>query len=106
MKTMTFTAVTSGGRAFEIDFPLHAQTRSEQGVSQMATALLAAISRTLESSRGMSDGDVIQSLAMTLATRVRMLETPPETSRRLVLELFESAFQAAQSARAYAAGRA
>jgi len=54
----------------------------------------------------LSDGDVIQSLAMTLAIRVRMLETPPETSRRLVLELLESAFQAAQSARAYAAGRA
>jgi hypothetical protein len=106
MKTVTISAVTSGGRAFDVDFPLHEQTRSEQGVADLVTGLLEAISRTIESSRGMSDGDVIQSLAMTLAIRLRMLDTPPEVSRRLVHELLDSALNAARSARAYAAGRA
>ncbi len=106
MKTVTFTAVTSGGRALDIDFPLHRETRSSDGVSAMATALLDAITRTLESSKGMSDGDLLQSLAMTLAIRARMLDVPPESARTLVFELVESALQAARSARTYAVGRA
>ena len=106
MKTVTFTAVTSGGRAFDIDFPLHRETRSEDGVSAVVTALLDAISRTLESSKGMSDGDLLQSLAMTLAIRARMLDVAPESARTLVLELVDSALQAAWSARTYAVGRA
>jgi hypothetical protein len=106
VKTLTFNAVTSGGRAFDIDFPLHRETRSEDGVSAMVTALLDAISRTLESGKGMSDGDLLQSLALTLAIRARMLDVAPESARILALGLVDSALQAARSARTYAVGRA
>jgi len=43
---------------------------------------------------------------MTLAIRARMLDVAPESARTLVLELVDSALQAAWSARTYAVGRA
>ncbi len=42
---LSFTAVTSGGVAYDVEFPLHPLTRSTQGVSDLLTALLETISR-------------------------------------------------------------
>ena len=36
-KILEFTAVTSSGRAFDINFPLHEHTRSARGVSDLVT---------------------------------------------------------------------
>jgi hypothetical protein len=44
MNTLTITALTSSGHAYDIDFPLHPQTRSSDAVADLVTAQLAAIS--------------------------------------------------------------
>lgn len=105
MQTMTFTAITFSGQAFDIDFPLHAETRSGQGVSGMVTALLESLSRNLASTEGLSDGDVLQALTMTLAIRGRVVDARPEAVQGLVRELCDTAFEATWAAKAYAAGR-
>ena len=47
MQTLLFTALTSGGHAFDVQFPLHPQTRSADGVSEIITALLETLSHRL-----------------------------------------------------------
>ena len=106
MNTLLFTALTSGGRAFDIEFPLHPQTRSADAVSDMITSLLETLSRHVETRQDVSDGDVLQALAMTLAVRARMLNAEPESMLALVNELVEDAYRAAREAPAYKAARA
>jgi len=104
--TLGFTAVTASGQAYEIDFPLHPQTRSAVGVSDLMTALLETISQTLAGRRDLSDGDVLQAFAMTLAIRARMLSATPESTTSLIEDLFGTAYAAARAAPSYVAGRA
>ena len=103
---MQFVAVTSGGRAYEIEFPLHPETRSANSVSDLVTALLAAISEHVGARDEVSDGDVLQALAMTTAIRGRMLEGRPEQVEGLTRLLNDSAWEAVRDAKSYAAARA
>lgn len=103
---LQFVAVTSAGRAYEIDFPLHPQTRSARAVSDLVTELLETISHQAESRLDVSDGDILQALAMTLAIRGRMLEGSADTIAALSHELYEAAWGAARDAQSYAAARA
>lgn len=104
--TLTFTAITSGGVAYDIHFPLHPQTRSAQGVSELITALLETVSRVVNDCRELSDGYVLQALCLTLAVRARMVGALPDSTRELVIELFDAAYEAARAAPPYGAGRA
>lgn len=104
--TLSFTAVTSGGVAYDVDFPLHPQTRSAQGVSDLLTALLDTISRVVDERRDLSDGDILQALCLALAVRARMVGAAPESAHELVTELFDGAHRAACAATPYGAGRA
>ena len=106
MKNLFFTAVTSGGRAFDIEFPLHPQTRSAEAVSEIITSLLETLSRHVEAHQNVSDGDVLQALAMTMAVRARMVDADPQSTLALVNELVNEAHRAAQEAPAYNAARA
>jgi len=106
MKTLLFTALTSGGQAFDVNFPLHPQTRSADAVSEMITALLETLSHHVEGRQDVSDGDVLQALAMTLAVRARMVDAGAHSTLALVNELVEAAHRAAQEATAYDAARA
>ena len=106
MKKLLFTAVTSGGRAYDIEFPLHPQTRSPEAVSDLLTGLLDRLSSDLEKRSDVSDGDVLQALAMTLAIRARMIDVEPESTQQLIGELLGESLRAAQEARGYSAARA
>lgn len=106
MNTLTITALTSTGHAYDIDFPLHPQTRSSDAVAALVTAQLAAISEEVGRHPGLSDGDILQSLAMTLAIRARMAGGSAEGMTVLVRELFDTAFEAARAAEPVMAGRA
>jgi len=106
MNTLTITALTSSGHAYDIDFPLHPQTRSSDAVANLVTAQLAAISEIVARHPGLSDGDILQSLALTLAVRARMVESSPESMTKLVHDLFDTAYEAARSAAPVIAGRA
>lgn len=105
-QTLEFTAITASGTAYQIDFPLHPQTRSPEGVSVLMTRMLDCVSQVLEERRDLSDGDVLQALAMTLAIRARMTSSQADTVAALVEALFRDAHQAASEAMPFAAGRA
>lgn len=105
-QTLAITAVTASGRAYDIDFPLHPETRSAAGVGTLVTDLLDCLSRTLAAHQEVSDGDVLQALAMTLAVRARMLDASPQTTSELVAQLFATAYAAARAAPPYVSGRA
>ncbi|MDJ0892680.1 MAG: hypothetical protein QNK18_15990 [Gammaproteobacteria bacterium] len=106
MKTLLFTALTAGGQAYDIQFPLHPQTRSPEAVSDMLTGLLETLSRQVEERKDVSDGDVLQALAMTLAVRALMIGANPDSIKGLMDELLDQAHRAAQTADAYNAARA
>lgn len=106
-ETLAFTALTSSGQAYDIDFPLHPATRSADGVSDLLTALLDCLSQHLDGRRhNLSDGDVLQALAMTLAIRARMTGPDPDAIEKLVVDLFSKAHAATRNATPYAMGRA
>jgi hypothetical protein len=105
-KLLAFTAVTSSGEAFDIRFPLHEHTRSDESVSELLTAVLDSISSFTSTTHGISDGDILQALSMSLAVRARMVDETGDTSRPLLHELVDTAVDATCHARAYQAARA
>ena len=105
-EVLQFVAVTSGGKAFDIAFPLHPQTQSATSVSDLVTGLLAVISEHAKGRTDVSDGDILQALAMTSAIRARMLEGDPAKIADLNRFLNEQAWQAVSSAASYTAARA
>jgi len=52
-----------------------------------------------------SDGDVLQALAMAMAVRARMVAVPPKTSLNLMHGLVDASFAATLSANRYQGGR-
>ena len=106
MKRLQFTALTSSGQAYDIEFPLHPQTRSAEAVSTMLTALLETLSQQVETRADVSDGDVFQALAMTLAVRSRMVDVEPKESLELIEQFVTQAHRAAEKAPGYSAARA
>lgn len=103
---LQFVAVTSAGRAFDIDFPLHPETGSASAVSDLMTGLLAEISKHTQRMGNLSDGDILQALAMTSAIRGRMIEAESGQVEAMNRALHDDAWRAAQSASSYAAARA
>ena len=106
MKRLPYTAIAASGSALDIRFPLHRETRSEEAVAAMLSAVLEALSASLASRQGVSDGDVLQSLAMAMSIRARMVDATPAVSLRLMHELIDEAFAAALDATSYPAARA
>ena len=105
-QNLQFVAVTSSGRAYDIDFPLHPETRSGSSVSELVTRLLAGISEHAQQRDDVSDGDILQALAMTLAIRGRMIAADPDEIERLIHQLLVTAQSAVASAPSYHAARA
>lgn len=103
---LQFIAVTSGGRAYDIEFGLHPETRSAQSVSDLVTRLLETISTHAQGREDVSDGDILQALAMTSAIRGRMLDGDQDQVASLTAQLYRRAWDAVSSARSYAAARA
>lgn len=106
MPYLDYTAVTSGGRALDIRFPLHPETQAHSHVSDMLSNTLDAINAEVQGGQEISDGDVLQALAMALAVRARMIDAPPATCLRLMHELVDGAYAAALQAKVYSAARA
>ena len=103
---LQFVAVTSGGRAYDIDFPLHPETRSAQSVSDLVTRLLETITAHAGGRDDVSDGDILQALAMTAAIRGRMLDADPDQIQALTELLHGQAWNAAKAANSFTAARA
>ena len=95
---LPYRATTASGERFDISFPLHPQTASPMRVSQMLSAILAALDAEVRLDPGTSNGDVLQALAMALSIRASMIEAPKELTDRLALDLVAASLAAMDEA--------
>jgi hypothetical protein len=95
---LPYRATTASGERFDISFPLHPQTASPMRVSQMLSAILAALDAEVKLDPGTSNGDVLQALAMALSIRASMIEAPKELTDRLSVDLVSASLAAMNDA--------
>lgn len=100
-RTLKYTATTASGTQLEFDFGLHPLTADAEHVSSLLTAALAAVDDFV-SRDAVSDGDVLQALAMALAIRTRMVDEHGGSVHALAGELLKASLGA--PARRTAAG--
>jgi len=93
-KHLPYKATTSAGRQYEFDFPLHPETASPVKISNLVSALLGCLDRELAQLEPVSNGDMLQALAMAMAIRTRILPGQPEAMATLSAELLGTALQA------------
>jgi hypothetical protein len=93
-KRLPYRATTASGNQFDFDFPLHPETGSAVHVSNLLDAVLATLDREIRQVGPMSNGDVLQALAMALAVRTRMLPGSPERMAGLSAHLLAEALGA------------
>lgn len=93
-KRLPYKATTSSGQQHEFDFPLHPDTASPVKISNLVSALLACLDRELGQLGPVSNGDVLQALAMVMAIRTRILPGRPDELAGLSSGLLQSALEA------------
>lgn len=92
MKNLPYRARTATGDTFDIEFPLHGETGDPVKVGQLISVLLEAIEGEISVTGEISNGDVLQAIAMTMAIRGGMIHAPIETSTSLAIDLLGKAF--------------
>ena len=105
---LPYRATTANGETIDVTFDLHAETRSEADVGALLTALLDAIDARVAAREGVSNGDVLQALAMALAVRTGIIHAPFELLAEQSSDLLATALAAMANAqpRGPAAGHA
>ena len=99
MKKIPYRATTATGDVFDIDFPLHEETVDPVRVSQMVSAVLAALDRDIRLGGGeTANGDVLQALAMALAVRAGIIHAPTAATAALARDLLGTALDAVAAA--------
>ena len=91
---LPYRATTSTGNQFDFEFPLHAETVSAVHVSNLMSAILAALDREIKLHGQVGNGDVLQAVAMALAVRTRMLPGDPAQLDPTVQGLLATALSA------------
>lgn len=92
--SLAYTATTASGVQLQFDFPLHELTGSGTQVASLLNEVLIALDGQIRKAGDVSDGDVLQALAMALAVRTRMVEESAGSVHRLSAELVETALAA------------
>ncbi len=98
MAVLTYQARTQTRDVFDFEFPLHADTGSAERVGDLVSVILAMIDQDLKHAGEMTNGDVLQALAMALAVRARMIHASPELISKLAKDLVNDALGAATQA--------
>lgn len=93
-KHLPYKATTAGGQTLEFDFPLHAETESAVNVANLMGVVLATLDREIAQVGPISNGDLLQALAMTLAVRTRSIPGDPDMLARLARDLTDRALDA------------
>jgi len=93
-KKLPYRAVTASGNQFAFEFPLHPDTASSVHVHNLLDVLLGTLDRELRHIPGVSNGDVLQALAMLLAVRTRILPGQAQMLAGLSRELLDTALAA------------
>lgn len=96
-KRLPYCATTASGNQYAFEFPLHPETGSAVTVSNLLDAVLGAVDREVRQLGAVSNGDVLQALAMTLAVRTRILPGNPEALAGLARQLLDDALSAAMA---------
>ncbi len=104
-KVLRFTAVEPGG-ARQISFPLHDHTVNASHVGALLEALLDSITKEIQATQDVSDGDVLQAVCMALAIRMNLVEAPPGAVRAMVASTLQQADEAVSDSVVQPAGRA
>lgn len=94
MKRLPFTANTASGDRFDIEFPLHPDTGDPVRVGQLVSAVLDTLDKEIAIFGEVSNGDVLQAVAMALAIRAEMVHAPHETLEKLTTQLVQTALDA------------
>ncbi len=106
MKKLPFTYVTTGGKSANVLFPMHPQTRSPEQVGKLLASTLAAMTEQIHQAGDISNGDVLQALAMAMAIRLELTGVERTTGLSLANQLIETAYQATAKAITVPAGHA
>ena len=96
MKKLPYRARTASGDNFDIDFPLHAETRDAVRVGQLLSTVLEAVDKDITLAGDTSNGDVLQAVAMAMAIRARMIASPQAAVEHLSMQLLRTALSAAE----------
>lgn len=95
---LPYQATTATGDRLDFEFPLHAETGDPVRVAQMLSAVLASLDRDLKLDPTISNGDLLQALAMALAVRTEMIAQGERSAEPLTRELVDRALAAAREA--------
>ena len=106
MDFLPYTAVTTGGEAYRVNFPLHPETRAPDQVADMLNEVLGSLGDIIDNREGVSDGDVLQALTMAIAIRAKMVKAPLSASEQLLGQLLGDALEAVEEATPQATGHA
>ncbi|MEJ2602452.1 MAG: hypothetical protein P8172_04055 [Gammaproteobacteria bacterium] len=106
MEALAFSLKTANGEERVIEFPLHPETGDAAAVGDMLEALLETLSEYVTGETPVSNGDVVQALAMVTSIRLGMLPVPMKAARALFDDLLEQAAEAEQRWHPGAGGRA
>lgn len=106
MEALAFSLKTANGEERVIEFPLHPETANAEAVGDMLEALLDTLSEYVTSDTPVSNGDVVQALAMATSIRLGMLPVPMEAAKALFDDLLSQAANAEQRWHTGAGGRA
>ena len=98
MKKLPYRARTATGDSFDIEFPLHAETRDAVRVGQLLSTVLDAIDKDISLAGDTSNGDVLQAVAMAVAIRARMIHAPQAAVETLSMQLLQTALAAVEDA--------
>jgi hypothetical protein len=95
---LPYRATTASGETIDVSFDLHAETGAATDVSMLLTTVLAAIDAKVTERSTISNGDVLQAMAMAMALRVAMIPAPRTVTEPLARDLLDTALACASFA--------
>ncbi|MFT4633140.1 MAG: hypothetical protein ACJAXW_001631 [Candidatus Azotimanducaceae bacterium] len=90
MSKLPYKVTTANGKVYFVDFELHPETASAVHVNHILTSVLEAVDREIGVLGDTATGDVLQALAMALATRTRIVPTQSEALDESIFDLLET----------------
>jgi hypothetical protein len=94
MSKLPYKVTTANGKIYLVDFELHPETASAVHVNHLLTAVLDALDNEIGVLGDAATGDVLQALAMALATRTRIVPNQSTALDESVLALVENSLDA------------
>ena len=94
MSKLPYKVTTANGKIYLVDFELHPETASAVHVNHLLTSILDALDHEIGVLGDAATGDVLQALAMAIATRTRIVPNQSAALDESVLELVDNSLNA------------